>query len=411
MSVQSTSRPAGPTAPAPRPLTAPGAFEVMAKPTGAICNLDCEYCFFLSKESLYPGSDFRMSDDLLETYIAQTIESQRGNHATIVFQGGEPTMMGLPFFQRMVELVEKYRRPGMHIDLAMQTNGTLLDDAWCAFLKQHNVLVGLSMDGPAALHDIYRVDKGGKPTHHRVLVAYDRLIAHGVDVNVLCTVNSANVRQPLEVYRYFRDVLHAEFLQFIPIVEREGEGVSSRTVDPVLWGEFLVSIFDEWLHHDVGRVFVQLFDVTLGMWLGRPSSLCVFAETCGTGLALEHNGDLYSCDHFVDPEHRLGNIREHHMLELIALPQQRAFGLDKRDGLSAKCRECKVLFACRGECPKNRFTVPGQDDAALNFLCAGYYRFFTHVDAPMRAMGTLLREGRTADEVMPMAQRGDFATA
>jgi len=397
---------ARPTLPQPRPVGAPPMFEVMAKPTGAICNLDCEYCFFLSKESLYPGSDFRMSDELLETYVSQLMESQRGNHVTFVFQGGEPTLMGLPFFERMVELVERHRPAHMRIDLAIQTNGTLLSDAWCRFLKQHNVLVGLSMDGPAPLHDRYRVDKGGKPTHHRVLAAWQRLREHGVDTNILCTVNSANSRQPLEVYRYFRDEVGAQYLQFIPIVEREGEGVSARSVVAEDWGAFLNAIFDEWVVRDVGSVFVQAFDVALGIWLGRGSSLCVFAETCGNALALEHNGDLYSCDHFVDAEHRLGNIREQHMLELVALPQQRRFGLDKRDGLPRKCRECSVLFACRGECPKNRFDITEDGEAGLNHLCAGYLSFFTHIDASMRTMARLLRAGREAGDIMQLIRDG-----
>lgn len=393
---------ARPAMPAPRPVGAPSAFEVMAKPTGAICNLDCEYCFFLSKESLYPGAEWRMSDELMETYISQLLESQRGDRVTIVWQGGEPTMMGLPFYRRMMELVEQYRPPHMHIEHAMQTNGTLLDDAWCEFLKQHNVLVGLSVDGPAHLHDRYRVDKGGKPTHARVVAGYELLRRHEVDVNLLCTVNSANSEHPLEVYRYFRDVLQADFLQFIPIVEREGDGVSMRSVRPAAWGSFLNTIFDEWVTRDVGKVFVQSFDVALGMWLGMPASLCVFAETCGNGLALMHNGDLYSCDHFVDPEHRLGNIGERHMLELVALPQQRQFGLDKRDGLTRKCRDCTVLFACRGECPKNRFTSNELGEDAHNYLCDGYYAFFTHIDGPMRAMATLLRQGRPAEEIMSL---------
>ncbi len=375
-------------------------FEVMAKPTGAICNLDCEYCFFLSKESLYPGSDWRMSDELLETYISQLLESQRGDRATLVWQGGEPTMMGLPFYERMMQLVDKYRPARLQIDHAVQTNGTLLDDAWCGFFKQHNVLVGLSIDGPAPLHDRYRVDKGGKPTHARVIAGYELLRQHEVDVNLLCTVNSANSLHPLEVYRYFRDELQADFLQFIPIVEHEGSGVTERSVRSEAWGTFMNAIFDEWVARDVGTVFVQSFDVALGIWLGMPASLCVFAETCGNGLALMHNGDLYACDHFVDPEHRLGNIAEHHMLELIALPQQRKFGLDKRDGLTQKCKDCKVLFACRGECPKNRFVTNERGEASHNYLCEGYYAFFTHIDPAMRTMAQLLRQGRLAEEIM-----------
>ena len=395
-----------PVLPVPRPLTAPATFHVLAKPSGPICNLDCSYCFFLSKEALYPGDRFRMTDDTLAAYVRQVIESQDGPEVTVAWQGGEPTLMGLDFFRRAVALAEEAAagRPLLH---TIQTNGTLLTDEWCAFLAEHRFLVGLSVDGPPALHDVYRVDKQGAPTADRVRRAWDRLVAHGVETNVLCTVNAANAHDPLGVYRHFRDELGARHLQFIPIVERvndtgfqEGDTVTERSVDPEAWGRFLIAVFDEWLARDVGTVFVRAFDDALAAWVGVPGGSCITAETCGNALALEHNGDLYSCDHFVEPKHLLGNIMTTHMVELVASPQQRAFGAAKRDTLPRYCRECPVRFACHGECPKNRFARPPDGEPGLNHLCAGYRAFFTHVDGPMRLMAGLLAEGRFADEVM-----------
>jgi uncharacterized protein len=406
-----------------RPCTAPAAFHVLAKPTGAVCNLDCAYCFFLSKESLYPDSEFRMSDDLLETYIRQLVESQSAPHLTLAWQGGEPTMMGLPFFRRAVELVDRYRPPAMSVEHTLQTNGTLLDDQWCEFLRDNDILVGLSMDGPPDLHDAYRVDKGGKPTHHRVLAAARRLARHGVKVNILCAVHARNGGHPLTVYRYLRDELGARFLQFIPIVERatpatlgpanrgwghgdrplyrqRGNLVTDRSVTADQWGRFLVAVFDEWVRRDVGTVFVQMFDAALASWLGTTPAMCVFAETCGDAVALEHTGDLYCCDHFVEPDYHLGNIRDTHLLDLVASPAQRAFGSAKRDTLPAYCRQCPVRFACNGECPRNRFIDTPDGEPGLNYLCAGYRSFFAHIDRPMRLMAALLRSGRYADEVM-----------
>jgi uncharacterized protein len=399
----------------------------MAKPTGAICNLDCTYCFFLSKEALYPGSRFRMADDVLEQYIRQTIESHAEPHVTLTWQGGEPTLMGLDFFRHAVELVERYRPPGTTVEHAIQTNGTLLDAEWCAFFREHGFLVGLSMDGPPELHDAYRVDKGGRPTHAKVLAAARLLAAHGVDCNVLTTVHAANADHPLEVYRYLRDEVGARYLQLIPIVERatpasleaanagwgsgsrrrplyvlDGGLVADRSVTADAWGRFLVAVFDEWVHRDVGTVFVQLFDNALASWLGLPSSLCVFAETCGAALALEHNGDVYSCDHFVEPRFRLGNLGERHLLDMLASPEQLAFGQAKRNSLPAYCRECPVRFACNGECPRNRFIETPDGEPGLNYLCAGYRAFFTHVDGPMRLMADRIRQGGFADEVMPL---------
>ncbi|HEY8218201.1 MAG TPA: anaerobic sulfatase maturase [Acidimicrobiia bacterium] len=390
-----------------RPLTAPAYFHVLAKPTGPICNLDCQYCYFLSKEALYPGDRFRMTEDLLELYVRQLLESQLDPDVTIAWQGGEPTLMGVDFFRRAIELAERHRRPGQRLHHTIQTNGTLLTDEWCALLAEHGFLVGVSIDGPPALHDAYRVDKRGDPTFEKVRRGWDLLRAHEVDVNVLCTVHAANQDRPLDVYRFFRDDLGARHVQLIPIVERdndtgfqEGTDVTSRSVDPDAWGRFLIAVFDEWLARDVGTVFVQMFDAALASWLGAGAAMCIFAETCGDAVALEHNGDLYSCDHFVEPKHFLGNIRDTHMVELLGSPQQRAFGNAKRDTLPRYCRECDVRFACHGECPKNRFTLTPDGEPGLNYLCAGYLAFFHHVDAPMRLMADLLRWGRDAEEVM-----------
>lgn len=414
-----------PVEPAIWSRNAPSYFHVMAKPTGAICNLDCKYCFFLSKEALYPGSRFRMSDEVLEAYIKQVIEGQRSSHVTIAWQGGEPTLMGLAFFERAMELVQKYRRPGMTLEHTLQTNGTRLDDDWCRFLRKNHVLVGLSMDGPRRLHDAYRVDKAGKPTFDKVMRAAQLMQRHGVPFNILCTVHAANADHPLEVYRFFRDALRADFIQFIPIVERvtpptkgmadeawgerstgrpldmqDGERVTSRSVGPEQWGRFLTTVFDEWVRQDVGRVFIQMFESALAAWCGLPPTMCIFAETCGNALALEHNGDLYCCDHFVEPAYRLGNITETSMGELVASERQRAFGEAKRDTLPQVCRACPVKFACNGECPRNRFMRAPDGEPGLNYLCAGYKAFFGHIHHPMRIMAALLAQGRDPSGVM-----------
>ena len=411
-----------PAAPLTRPVGAPPAFHLLAKPTGAICNLDCAYCFFLDKEVFYPGSKFRMRDDVLEQYIRQLIEAHRTDSVNIAWQGGEPTLMGLDFFRRTMTLVEKYRRPGMTTLHTMQTNGTLLDDEWAAFFKEHNFLIGISIDGPRPLHDVYRVDKGGRPTFDKVMRGLRLLQGHGVEYNILTTVNRVNGDYPLEVYRFLRDEAGTDWMQFIPVVERinadgltlyqEGSTVSERSVLPEQFGRFLSAIFDEWVRHDVGRIYVQTFEAALRNWLGMGASgMCVFNETCGTGLAIEHNGDLYSCDHFVEPNYFLGNIQEQHMIELVTSPQQVKFGQDKRDTLPRYCLECDVRFACHGECPKNRFietpdgeASPGGEDG-LNYLCAGFKMFFHHVDFPMKLMAGLLRRDREAKEVMAILER------
>lgn len=395
-------------------------FHLLVKPTGADCNLGCRYCFFRPKASLYPGSDFRMSDEVMEAAVEQVLAAHPGPEVGFGWQGGEPTLMGLPFFERVVAAVERHRRPGQGVVQSIQTNGVLVDDAWAAFFARHRFLVGLSLDGPAALHDAYRVNAGGQGTHGQVVRAWETLARHGAEVNVLCTVHAANAGQPLAVYRYFRDVLAARFVQFIPIVEplppvaagvgpcpradndtsvRRTPRVSERSVGSGEYGRFLAAIFDEWVRRDVGTVFVQAFDTALANWMGRPS-LCVFAATCGRAPVLEHTGDLYACDHFVDPSHRLGNILHTRLEALLESEALRAFGEDKQRLLSERCRACDVLSACQGECPRNRFEEEAGGEPGVNYLCDDYRFFFRHVARPMEEMAGLLRRGRAPAEVM-----------
>jgi uncharacterized protein len=389
----------------------PPRIHVLAKPTGAACNLACAYCFFLDKELLYLDSRFRMIDEVLETYVRQLIEAHRSNQVTVSWQGGEPTLMGLEFYRRAIELQRKHARPGMALENTMQTNGTLLDDEWCEFFKENDYLIGISIDGPRHLHDTYRLDKGGGPTFDRVMRGLRLLQKHGVEHNILVAVNRTNADHPLEVYRFLRDEAQATWIQFIPVVERiddqgytiyqKGTRISERSVRAEQLGRFLIRIFDEWVRHDVGRVYVQTFEAAVRNWLRMPSSgMCVFEETCGLGLALEHNGDLYSCDHFVEPDYLLGNIMERPMIEMVASERQRQFGLDKRDSLPRYCRECDVRFACHGECPKNRFLTTPDGEPGLNHLCVGWKAFFHRANEPIQSMATLMRMGRPASDVM-----------
>jgi uncharacterized protein len=425
------------SSPDPAPLLtglgAPSAFHVMAKPTGAVCNLDCEYCFFLSKEMLYPGSRFRMAADLQETYIRQLLEAHSSaSEVVVAWQGGEPTMMGLDFFRRSVELQRKYARPGQRILNTIQTNGTLLTDEWGQFLCANEFLVGISIDGPAHMHDAYRVDKGGKPTFARVMRGLDVLKGNNVDWNVLTTVHAVNADRGREVYTFLRDELGATFVQFIPIIERAteqtlpiadagwghgvhgrplytqaGSLVTHRSVGPGQYGRFLIDVFEEWVRHDIGTVYVQMFDTTLANFHGAPGGLCVHAETCGGQLALEHNGDLYSCDHYVEPDYLLGNIADKRMLDLIVLPQQRKFGQDKRDTLTKYCGDCDVRFACNGGCPKDRFATSAYGEPGQHYLCPSYETFFRHVREPMQQMSALLRTGRAPAEIMTSYDAAD----
>jgi uncharacterized protein len=408
------------------PQSAPLAFHLLVKPTGAICNLDCTYCFFLSKELLYPGSRFRMADELLDTYLRQLIEAHAGApEVVIAWQGGEPTMMGLPFFRRSVELASQYRQPGQQLVHTIQTNGTLVDDEWAAFFAEHGFLVGLSIDGPRHLHDAYRVDKGGKGSFDRVMGGLAALRRHGVEWNALTTVHAANADHGRAIYQFLRDDCGARYLQFIPIVERateqmlpladagwgerardrplyvqDGGLVTSRSVSPTGYGRFLIEVFEDWVRRDIGEVYVQMFDVALANWYGEPPGLCVHSETCGLALALEHTGDVYSCDHYVEPDYRLGNISSDRLLDLVVLPRQQDFGAAKRESLPRYCLECDVRFACHGGCPKDRFAVTPDGDPGLHYLCPSYKAFFGHVRSAMTAMCELLGAGRPPSDLV-----------
>ncbi|GAA4353764.1 anaerobic sulfatase maturase [Variovorax defluvii] len=411
-------------------------FHVLAKPAGAACNLGCTYCFFLSKENLYPKDSFLMDDATLESYLRQLMDSSPGPQVEVSWQGGEPMLRGLDFYRRAVALAEQYRKPHQKLQHTMQTNATLVDDEWAAFFRENNFLVGVSFDGPQALHDLYRVDRKRQGSFEQVLRGWNCLRRHDVEVNVLCTVHAGNADHPLEVYRFFRDELQAQYIQLIPIVERgtmqtirfanqgwgglkgkdrplyrqQGSVASARSVPSDKFGAFLIAIFEEWVKRDVSRVFVNTFDVALGSWLGQHNS-CVVSPTCGASLALEHNGDVYSCDHFVEPEHKLGNLKETSLQTLVGSERQRRFGNAKSDTLPQYCKDCPVLFACYGECPRNRFIEAPNGEPGLNYLCAGYKAFFTHIDAPMKTMAALLRQGRYADEIMVAAAAAQAAAA
>jgi uncharacterized protein len=392
-------------------------FHVLAKPIGPICNLDCKYCFYLEKESLYPEVDkWAMQPDVLESYIRQYIEAHDAPVVNFAWQGGEPTLLGVDYFRRVVDYEKKYAN-GKRIANAFQTNGVLLNDAWAEFFQEYQFLIGISIDGPRELHDAYRVDKGGQPTFDRVMRGMDTLKRHKVDFNTLTTVHRANGDSPLEVYRFLREN-GSGFMQFIPIVERMAQQVTSEglrlispdfagaakvapwSVEPRQFGRFLCAIFDEWVRKDVGRTYVQLFDVSLELWSGMEASLCIFRKTCGAALAIEHCGDLYSCDHFVYPENRLGNIMDSPLASLIDSAQQQHFGEAKESTLPRYCRECDVRFACNGECPKHRFLTTPDGEPGLNYLCAGYKMFFHHVDPYMRYMAAELAAQRAPANVM-----------
>jgi uncharacterized protein len=365
-----------------------------------------------------------MSDEVLVEYVRQYIASQDTPEVVFVWQGGEPTLMGVDFFRRAIELQRQYA-DGKKINNSIQTNGTLLDDEWCSFFAEHDFLVGLSIDGPAELHDPWRVDRGGRPTHAAVVRAAELLITHGAEFNTLTSVHRTNSEHPLEVYRFLREI-GSEFMQFIPIVERAGDtraaelglglaappsrdgspdaGVTEWSVRPEVFGEFLVEIFEQWVGRDVGTVFVQLFDVALEAWVGGPGTLCVFASSCGDALILEHDGAVYACDHYVYPEYRRGNIGERPLVELAGGDDQRAFGDAKSATLTSFCRSCDFLFACNGDCPKHRFAATLGGEPGLSYLCPAYKRFFDHVDPYMRTMAQLLGAGRPAADILDILE-------
>jgi uncharacterized protein len=395
----------------PLGVTGSGEFQiVMAKPAGAVCNLDCRYCYYLDKRHLYPGGEpFRTTVELLERYIVQHIQASPGEAITFAWHGGEPTVLGLDYFRTIVALQRKHRPPGRRIVNNVQTNGTLLDEDWGRFLAAEGFFVGLSLDGPAELHDRYRVTRGGQPTHREVVRGLRLLQRHRVRHDVLCVVHDANVGSPSAVYRYFKE-LGVTSLQFLPLVERRPDrpgGVGEHTVPAAAFGEFLCAVFDEWVRRDVGRVAVQTFDEAARPACGLEHSLCVFRETCGDVPVLEHNGDFYACDHFVDPEHRYGNIRQTPLADLLASEAQQRFGLAKRNTLPRHCRECEVLALCHGGCPKDRFIRTPDGEPGLNYLCAGYKRFFIHSRPALARLGELWRGGEPPERLMEWARAAD----
>ncbi len=401
--------------------------HVMAKPTGSVCNIDCTYCFYLEKEALYPerNKNWRMTDETLETYIQQHIAAQRGDHVLFAWQGGEPTMMGLDFFRRVVALCAKYAN-GKKIEHALQTNGIVLNDEWASFFAENQFLIGLSIDGPAHLHNQYRVNRAGKGTHEQVVAAMALLKAHNVAFNTLTVVGKHNVGHAREVYDFLL-AAGSRHMQFIPLVERMSTeessvlnlvlpGESAATLAPWTvpswqFGEFLNQIFDIWIQRDVEHVSVQMFDVALAAWTGQPPVLCVHSETCGHAFALESNGDLYNCDHFVYPEHLLGNIHQQSIEEMNNSEQANAFGLAKRETLTPDCRRCDYRFACHGGCPKHRFAVSPTGHPGHNYLCAGYKHFFQHVTRYMNVWRELMANGYPPAAIMQWVAQERSAAA
>jgi len=400
-------------------------FHAMTKPIGSLCNLGCTYCFYLEKTHLYPNArDLRMSDETLEAYVRDYIAGQPGHHVSFAWQGGEPTLMGVDFFRKAVALQHRYAA-GKTIENAFQTNGVLLDDEWGEFLAENKFLVGISIDGPRHLHDAYRVGKGGEPTFDRVMAGLAVLKKHKVEFNTLTTVHRKNATQPLVVYRFLREI-GSGFIQFIPIVER---AAPAESVTPGLWlapppdhdeaaaldaqvtpwsvrpadfGNFLSTIFDEWIKTDVGTIFVQQFDAALANWTGAPAGVCIFSEKCGRALAVEHNGDVYSCDHYVYPAYKLGNLRDTPLSQLADSPTQQRFGDAKSATLPRYCRECPVRFACHGECPKHRFLLTPDGEPGLNYLCAGYKKFFLHIESAMNTMAALIASRQAPASIMTL---------
>lgn len=374
---------------------------VMLKPVGAACNLACDYCYYLEKSNLYKQQSHRiMTDELLERFIKEYIEAQTMNEVLFTWHGGEPTLRPLAFYQKAVALQQKYAR-GRRIDNALQTNGTLLTDEWCRFLKANNWLVGISIDGPAEFHDRYRRDKRGEPSFEKVMNGIRLLQKHGVEWNAMAVVNRYNADHPKAFYDFFKRI-NCQFIQFAPIVERimphddgrhlaalgeaAGEMVSDTSVTPEQWGSFLCGIFDEWKKADIGKVFVQIFDSMLANWVGVMPGTCIFSKECGHAGVMEYNGDVYSCDHFVFPQYKLGNIYQHTLLEMLYGEKQRYFSQLKYNRLPRQCKECRWAFACHGECPKNRFLKDRYGNPGLNYLCAGYRRFFEHIAPTMEEM-------------------------
>lgn len=392
---------------------------VMLKPAGAHCNLACKYCYYLEKNKLYPTAQRHlMSDEMLEQFTREYIEAQTMNQVLFTWHGGEPLLRSIDFYRKALSLQQKYAG-GRHIDNVIQTNGTLLTDEWCEFFAQNHWLVGISIDGPQPDHDHYRLTAAGKPSWQKVMQGIKLLKKHGVEWNAMAVVNAYNANHPLEFYRFFKEN-GCQFLQFTPIVERltrHGDGrtlasladkneipLSEASVAPEQWGYFLCAIFDEWVRKDVGKIFVEIFDCTLANWMGVSPGICAYSKECGHAGVMEHNGDVYSCDHFVFPEYKLGNIRDHSLIDMLYGEQQQEFSRQKHSSLPRQCRECDMEFACHGECPKNRFMKDKYGDSGLNYLCPGYYHYYQHVAPYMDYMKQELMSQRPPSNIMKVLQ-------
>lgn len=388
---------------------------VMLKPAGAHCNLACKYCYYLEKNKLYPTAQRHlMSDEILEQFTREYIEAQTMNQVLFTWHGGEPLLRSIDFYRKALSLQQKYAG-GRRIDNVIQTNGTLLTDEWCEFFAQNHWLVGISIDGPQPDHDHYRLTAAGKPSWQKVMQGIKLLKKHGVEWNAMAVVNAYNVNHPLEFYRFFKEN-GCQFLQFTPIVERltrheDGRtlasladkdeiSLSEASVAPEQWGYFLCAIFDEWVRKDVGKIFVEIFDCTLANWMGISPGICAYSKECGHAGVMEHNGDVYSCDHFVFPEYKLGNIRDHSLIDMLYGEQQQEFSRLKHSSLPRQCKECDMEFACHGECPKNRFMKDKYGDSGLNYLCPGYYHYYQHVAPYMDYMKQELMSQRPPSNIM-----------
>lgn len=392
---------------------------VMLKPAGAHCNLACKYCYYLEKNKLYPTAQRHlMSDEMLEQFTREYIEAQTMNQVLFTWHGGEPLLRSIDFYRKALSLQQKYAG-GRRIDNVIQTNGTLLTDEWCEFFAQNHWLVGISIDGPQPDHDHYRLTAAGKPSWKKVMQGIKLLKKHGVEWNAMAVVNAYNAHHPLEFYRFFKEN-GCQFLQFTPIVERltrheDGRtlasladkdeiSLSEASVAPEQWGYFLCAIFDEWVRKDVGKIFVEIFDCTLANWMGISPGICAYSKECGHAGVMEHNGDVYSCDHFVFPEYKLGNIRDHSLIDMLYGEQQQEFSRLKHSSLPRQCKECDMEFACHGECPKNRFMKDKYGDSGLNYLCPGYYHYYQHVAPYMDYMKQELMSQRPPSNIMKVVQ-------
>ena len=392
---------------------------VMLKPAGAHCNLACKYCYYLEKNKLYPTAQRHlMSDEILEQFTREYIEAQTMNQVLFTWHGGEPLLRSIDFYRKALSLQQKYAG-GRRIDNVIQTNGTLLTDEWCEFFAQNHWLVGISIDGPQPDHDHYRLTAAGKPSWKKVMQGIKLLKKHGVEWNAMAVVNAYNANHPLEFYRFFKEN-GCQFLQFTPIVERltrheDGRtlaslankdeiSLSEASVAPEQWGYFLCAIFDEWVRKDVGKIFVEIFDCTLANWMGISPGICAYSKECGHAGVMEHNGDVYSCDHFVFPEYKLGNIRDHSLIDMLYGEQQQEFSRLKHSSLPRQCKECDMEFACHGECPKNRFMKDKYGDSGLNYLCPGYYHYYQHVAPYMDYMKQELMSQRPPSNIMNVVQ-------